>query len=236
MRVTSLSLQIAGGAPYAAQLVLEVGLATAVQEVPLNAPYTPGGAIDVTSADLAAALRELAAALPAVVKDDVMAPLHVIAPYCNPMGWRARLANFRRFEDALLQTDRRCRADHRRARLWRPAVRIAAARRCAAAALPRRACVLAEGKSDRAGRAPARLPIRRRGRRRRPVSRPALGREDGARIAGLPRRAGVELARQSRAAARRGGHPRRAELHGGLRGATTRSGAPSGTTTARRRR
>lgn len=29
--------------------------------------------------------------------------LHVIAPYCNPMGWRARLANFRRFEDALLQ-------------------------------------------------------------------------------------------------------------------------------------
>lgn len=69
MRVTSLSLVIAGGAPYTAQLVLEVGLKTAVQQVPLNAPYAPGGAIDVTSADLAAALRELAAALPVIVKD-----------------------------------------------------------------------------------------------------------------------------------------------------------------------
>jgi hypothetical protein len=30
--------------------------------------------------------------------------LHVIAPYCNPMGWRTRLANFRRFEDAISVT------------------------------------------------------------------------------------------------------------------------------------
>lgn len=33
-----------------------------------------------------------------------MEPLHVIAPYCNPIGWRSRLANFRRFEDALAAT------------------------------------------------------------------------------------------------------------------------------------
>jgi hypothetical protein len=30
--------------------------------------------------------------------------LHVVAPYNNPVGWSSRLANFRRFEDAMLAT------------------------------------------------------------------------------------------------------------------------------------
>lgn len=30
--------------------------------------------------------------------------LHLIAPYCNPMRWAARLANFKRFEDAIAAT------------------------------------------------------------------------------------------------------------------------------------
>ena len=69
MFVKSLFLEAAGPSPdgsYHAQLVLRVGPAVSVVTVPWNGPYTPNGPINVTSADLAAALNDLAAALPTI--------------------------------------------------------------------------------------------------------------------------------------------------------------------------
>lgn len=67
MLVTSLTLEADAVSGADAQLVLKVGTSVSVQQVPLNGPYT-GGPINVTSADLAAAMVALAAALPAIVK------------------------------------------------------------------------------------------------------------------------------------------------------------------------
>lgn len=68
MLVTSLTLEADALSSADAQLVLKVGTSVSVQQVPLNGSYTPGGPINVTSADLAAAMVALAAALPAIVK------------------------------------------------------------------------------------------------------------------------------------------------------------------------
>jgi hypothetical protein len=70
MLVTSLRLEAIGleGGQTHAQLVLEVGPSVTAREVPLNGPWVPGAPIDVRSADLAAALLDLAAALPAIVQ------------------------------------------------------------------------------------------------------------------------------------------------------------------------